>query len=125
MNKAHLDCSPVLTAKAAGMYLKVSLSWLAKAPMRGDGPPYSCIGRSVRHAEATLIHWMKSQQRFSTGDKGGRPAVRETFRNRRWFRNRHSHNWRLRSTGCFCGRHRCTRPTKASGPKDGDTVQCC
>ena len=36
------------------------------------------------------------------------------------------------STGCFCGRHRCTRPTKASGPKDGrfgprdgDTVQCC
>jgi hypothetical protein len=39
---------------------------------------------------------------------------------------------RLRSTGCFCGRHRCTRPTKASGPKDGkfgprdgDTVQCC
>ena len=39
---------------------------------------------------------------------------------------------RLRSTGCFCGRHRCTRPTKASGPKDGnfgprdgDIVQCC
>ena len=38
----------------------------------------------------------------------------------------------LRSTGCFCGRHRCTRPTKASGPKDGnfgptdgDMVQCC
>jgi hypothetical protein len=30
-----------------------------------------------------------------------------------------------RLAGGFCGRHRCTRPTKASGPKDGDTVQCC
>ena len=44
------------------------LSWLAKARMRGDGPPYICIGRSVRYDEATLIDWMKSQQRFSTSE---------------------------------------------------------
>jgi len=69
MNKAHLDCSPLLTAKEAGMYLKVSVSWLAKARMRGDGPPYIRIGRSVRYAEATLVHWMNSQQHFSTSDK--------------------------------------------------------
>ena len=68
MNKAYLDCSPLLTAKEAGMYLKVSVSWLAKARMRGDGPPYIRIGRSVRYAEATLNHWMNSQQRFSTSD---------------------------------------------------------
>ena len=69
MNKAHLDCSPLLTATEAGMYLKVSVSWLAKARMRGDGPPYIRIGRSVRYAEATLVHWMNSQQHFSTSDK--------------------------------------------------------
>ena len=31
----------VLTAKEAAKLLKVSLSWLAKARMRGDGPPTS------------------------------------------------------------------------------------
>ena len=41
--------------------LKVSLSWLAKARMRGDGPPYIRVGRSIRYAEAALVQWMKSQ----------------------------------------------------------------
>jgi hypothetical protein len=36
MNKQHLEFSAVLTAKEAGARLKVSLSWLAKARMRGD-----------------------------------------------------------------------------------------
>ena len=44
MNKQHLEFSAVLTAKEAGTRLKVSLSWLAKARMRGDGPPYIQIG---------------------------------------------------------------------------------
>ena len=30
----------LLTPKEAAKLLKVSLSWLAKARMRGDGPPY-------------------------------------------------------------------------------------
>ena len=72
MNKQHIDVSThlsaLLTPKEAGRLLKVSLSWLAKARMRGDGPPYIYIGRSVRYAEATLIHWLKSQQRFSTSE---------------------------------------------------------
>ena len=63
-----LQLSPLLTAKEAAARLKVSVSWLAKARMHGDGPPYVCIGRSVRYAAATLIHWMKSQQRFSTSE---------------------------------------------------------
>lgn len=35
MNKQHLEFSAVLTAKEAGARLKVSLSCLAKARMRG------------------------------------------------------------------------------------------
>ena len=66
MNKQYPDASPLLTAKEAAMHLKVSLSWLAKARMRGDGPPYICIGRSIRYAQATLMQWMKSRQRLST-----------------------------------------------------------
>ena len=56
----------LLTAKEAANYLRVSLSWLAKARMRGDGPAYIKVGRSVRYAEAVLIQWMKSRQRLST-----------------------------------------------------------
>ena len=58
----------LLTASEAARLLKVSVSWLAKARMRGDGPPYICIGRSIRYAEAALIQWMKSRQRLSTSE---------------------------------------------------------
>jgi predicted DNA-binding transcriptional regulator AlpA len=57
------------TPKEAARLLKFSLSWLAKARMRGDGPPYILIGRSVRYAEAALIQWMKSRQRLSTSEQ--------------------------------------------------------
>jgi predicted DNA-binding transcriptional regulator AlpA len=54
--------------KEAATRLKVSQSFLAKARMRGDGPPYIMIGRSIRYSEAALIQWMRSQQRLSTSE---------------------------------------------------------
>ena len=69
MNKQPTDLSPLLTAKETGARFKVSTSWLAKARMRGDGPPYIRITqRSIRYAEAALIQWMKSRQRLSTSE---------------------------------------------------------
>ena len=60
----------LLTPKEAAKLLKVSLSWLAKARMRGDGPPYIQISpRSIRYTEATLMQWMKSRQRTSTSEQ--------------------------------------------------------
>jgi len=59
----------LLTPKEAAKLLKVSLSWLAKARMRGDRPPYIQIGRAIRYSEAALIHWMKSRQRLSTSEQ--------------------------------------------------------
>jgi predicted DNA-binding transcriptional regulator AlpA len=59
----------LLTAKEAAKLYKVSTSWLAKARMRGDGPPYIRIGRSIRYAETALIQWMKSRQRLSTSEQ--------------------------------------------------------
>jgi excisionase family DNA binding protein len=59
----------LLTAKEAAKLLKVSLSWLAKARMRGDGPPYIPVGRSIRYSEAALLQWMKSRQRLSTSQQ--------------------------------------------------------
>jgi hypothetical protein len=59
----------LLTPKETATRLKVSLSWLAKARMRGDGPPYVKVGRSIRYSEAALIQWMKSRQRLSTSEQ--------------------------------------------------------
>jgi predicted DNA-binding transcriptional regulator AlpA len=59
----------LLTPKEAAKLLKVSLSWLAKARMRGDGPPYIQISpRSIRYALPALLQWMKSKQRMSTSE---------------------------------------------------------
>jgi excisionase family DNA binding protein len=59
----------ILTPREAAQVLKVSLSWLAKARMRGDGPPYIRVGRSIRYSEAALLQWMKSRQRLSTSEQ--------------------------------------------------------
>jgi hypothetical protein len=39
----------LLTPKEFAKVFKVSLSWLAKARKRGDGPPFIRFGRSVRY----------------------------------------------------------------------------
>jgi Helix-turn-helix domain len=49
----------LLTPKEAAQWLKVSESWLAKARMRGDGPPFIKIGRSIRYSEVCLVGFAK------------------------------------------------------------------
>ncbi len=58
----------LLTIPEAAARLKLSISWLAKARMRGDGPPYIKVGRAIRYSEAALLQWMKSRQRLSTSE---------------------------------------------------------
>jgi predicted DNA-binding transcriptional regulator AlpA len=58
----------LLRPKEAAQVLAVSVSWLAKSRMRGDGPPFIRIGRSIRYREAELLHWMRSRQRLSTSE---------------------------------------------------------
>jgi predicted DNA-binding transcriptional regulator AlpA len=53
----------LLTPKDAAAFLRLSLSWLAKARQRGDGPPYIKLGKSVRYSESALLAWVKSRQR--------------------------------------------------------------
>ena len=59
----------LLTPKEAANFLRLSLSWLAKARMRGDGPPYVKLGHSVRYGEGALLQWMKSRARLSTSER--------------------------------------------------------
>jgi predicted DNA-binding transcriptional regulator AlpA len=59
----------MLEPKEAAAILKVSLSWLAKARMSGEGPAFAKIGRSVRYSDADLLQWMKSRRRLSTSER--------------------------------------------------------
>jgi hypothetical protein len=53
----------LLEPREAGAILKVSLSWLAKARMRGEGPPFIRIGRCIRYSNVALFRWLKSRER--------------------------------------------------------------
>ena len=65
LKSAH-DYDHLLTTEEAADLLRLSTSWLAKARMRGDGPPFVKLRGSVLYLESTLVRWMKSQQRLST-----------------------------------------------------------
>ena len=56
----------LLTPKQAARLLNLSVSWLAKRRLAGDGPPYVKLGGAVRYTEGSLQQWMKGQQRTST-----------------------------------------------------------
>jgi hypothetical protein len=56
----------LLTPAEMVRVLKTSTSWLAKARMRGDGPPFIKIGRSVRYPEPGAREWLRAQSRIST-----------------------------------------------------------
>jgi predicted DNA-binding transcriptional regulator AlpA len=57
-----------LTPKQAAGLLNLSVSWLAKRRLAGDGPVYVKMGGAVRYSEAALQQWMKSRQRISTSE---------------------------------------------------------
>jgi hypothetical protein len=63
------DMERLLTPKEMAKFLRVSQSWLAKARMRGDGPPYMLFGRSIRYSEGGTMRWMKSCARQSTSER--------------------------------------------------------
>jgi predicted DNA-binding transcriptional regulator AlpA len=58
----------LLTAREAANFLRVSESWLAKARMQGNGPPFVKIGRSIRYRQSDLLRWMRSRTHLSTGE---------------------------------------------------------
>jgi predicted DNA-binding transcriptional regulator AlpA len=67
LSRSGDDIEPLMKANETAEFLRVSESWLAKARMRGEGPPFVQIGRSVRYSKAAVNRWLKSQER-----RGGR-----------------------------------------------------
>jgi helix-turn-helix protein len=59
----------LLTPKEAAGLLRLSESFLAKARMRGDGPRYRKLSRSVRYLKADLLLWLKACGKTSTAEQ--------------------------------------------------------
>ncbi len=58
--------SELLTPKEAAAFLRMSESYLAKARMRGDGPRYRKLSRSVRYTKTDLLIWLRASAKTST-----------------------------------------------------------
>jgi predicted DNA-binding transcriptional regulator AlpA len=58
----------LLTPKETAGFLRLSESFLAKARMRGDGPRYRKLSRSVRYLRADLLLWLKACAKTSTAE---------------------------------------------------------
>jgi len=59
---------PLHHPNTAAALLSVSISWLAKARLSGNGPRYVKIGRAVRYPESNLREYIKSRTRGSTSE---------------------------------------------------------
>jgi predicted DNA-binding transcriptional regulator AlpA len=62
------EIDPLLYPAHVAKVLGVSMSWLAKARHKGDGPRYVKIGRAVRYGTSALREYIKSSMRGSTSE---------------------------------------------------------
>jgi hypothetical protein len=62
MGPSNSAMERLLKPSEAAEFLRLSLSWLAKSRMSGDGPPFFRIGREIRYSQTALLQWMRSQQ---------------------------------------------------------------
>lgn len=60
---------PLLHPRDAAKILNVSISWLAKARLSGEGPRFVKIGRAVRYLESALREYIKGRTRGSTSER--------------------------------------------------------
>ena len=68
MNIREPEIRLVRTAEAAAI-AGMSKSYLEKTRLKGNGPPYTRIGkRAVRYRVDALIDWLDSQTRRSTSE---------------------------------------------------------
>ena len=58
------DRHRLLTPREAAEFLRVSESWLAKSRMRGDGPLFLKVGRSIRYSRGVLVEWNSQLRSF-------------------------------------------------------------
>jgi hypothetical protein len=75
-----MDQPIFLRPRAAAAFLDLSCSTLAKFRLRGDGPPYSKLGRAVVYDREDLEAWAHARRRFSTSEAWPSSGSKESAR---------------------------------------------
>src|SRR3954447_9514231 len=57
-----------LTRRQLSEKYPLGYGWLAKATMRGTGPPYIRIGGKVLYRESAVLDWLAAHERHSTAE---------------------------------------------------------
>lgn len=57
-----------LTVEEAAQYVRLSVSFLNRARLTGDGPTYLKLGRRVVYETGALDQWLASRRRRSTSE---------------------------------------------------------
>lgn len=70
----ELQAKPYHSTSEAAVYTGWSESSFNKARLRGDGPPFSKIGRSVVYARSDLDTWIAERRVQSTSQAGALAA---------------------------------------------------
>jgi hypothetical protein len=65
----------LLSVRQAAAYLGVSVSFLAKARLKGNGPVYTKIGHRVLHRCTDIDAYVATQLRSSTSASGSREVA--------------------------------------------------
>ena len=65
ITKPNPDCGYWNTQQAA-IYLGLSIQFLEKARLEGNGPRYYKLPRAVRYTKADLDKWMEARSRHHT-----------------------------------------------------------
>ena len=55
-----------LTSLQTARFIGMSESWLRQTRMRGGGPPFLKLGRSVRYFRSDLQRWLEAQRHSNT-----------------------------------------------------------
>lgn len=70
-DQKDLEMAPkYLSSFETAEHLRVSMSWLAKSRLSGDGPPFIKAGRTVLYDVADIEAWAQKLKRKSTSQTG-------------------------------------------------------
>jgi excisionase family DNA binding protein len=70
-NTQATDDAPLLTTARAAEVLNVSGRYLEMLRVRGGGPPFVSLGRTIRYRRADINAWLDSRTRRSTSERLG------------------------------------------------------
>lgn len=71
--RPRAEAAEVMTTEEAAAFLQCSTQYLEIARVRGDGPPFSKLGRRlIRYRKSALLAWLTKREVASTSEEAAK-----------------------------------------------------